>query len=161
KIGSAAGGKWYGGVYGWGFTVTVPQTGQPAHRNNLHLGLTGFGNAFLLTGDDRWLHPWRQMIDKINAQGKMSRGVMTYPHRYGDKGWYNFAPAKYRHGDEEIWYWSMKDADLRRLPQVGWVGYLQGKNPDFPEQALRQDLATIRNRVRGIRADRTTPDTRL
>jgi hypothetical protein len=161
KIGSATGGKWYGGVYGWGFTVVAPQTGQPVHRNNLHLGLTGFGNAFLLTGDDRWLDPWRTMIDKINAQGKMSDGIMTYPHMYGDKGWYNFTPVRYRHGDEEIWYWSMRDADLSRLPQEGWVGFLHGKNPGFPEQALRQDLATIRQRVAGLRADTTTPDTRL
>ena len=73
KIGSAAGGKWYGGVYGWGFTVEVPQTGQLAHRNTHYLGLAGFGNAYLLTGDDRWLDPWRKMIDKINAQGKNDR----------------------------------------------------------------------------------------
>src|SRR5207248_3068921 len=34
RIGGSADGKWYGGVYGWAFTVTVPQTGQPAHRNS-------------------------------------------------------------------------------------------------------------------------------
>src|SRR4029077_9506542 len=45
-------GKWYAGVYGWGFSVVVPQTGELAHRNTTHLGLIGFGNAFLLTGDD-------------------------------------------------------------------------------------------------------------
>ncbi|MBN9120678.1 MAG: hypothetical protein J0I06_16265, partial [Planctomycetes bacterium] len=162
KIGSAAGGKWYGGVYGWGFSVEVPQTKQLAHRNTHHLGLTGFGNAYLLTGDDRWLDPWRRMIDKINAQGKKTeRGVMTYPHMHGDKGWYDFTPAKYAHGAEKIWYWSMKDSDLARLPQSGWVGFLQGKNPNFPEQALRQDLETIRKRVAGLRADASTPDTRL
>jgi hypothetical protein len=161
KIGSAAGGKWYGGVYGWGFTVVVPQTGQPAHRNNHHLGLTGFGNAYLLTGDDRWLEPWRRMIDTINAQGRMTEGVMTYPHMYGDKGWYYFTPEKYRHGALELWYWSMKDADLQRVSGDGWVAYLHGKNPGFPEQALRQDLETIRARAAGIRADTTTPDTRL
>jgi len=161
KIGSAAGGKWYGGVYGWGFTVIVPQTGRPAHRNNLHLGLTGFGNAYLLTGDDRWLDPWRQMIDKINAQGKMTDGVMTYPHMYGDQGWYDFTPAKYRHGAEEIWYWSMKNDDRKRVADNGWVAFLSGKNPTFPEQALRQDLETIRTRTAGMRADTTTPDTRL
>ncbi|MDP7135536.1 MAG: hypothetical protein QF437_33910, partial [Planctomycetota bacterium] len=33
KIGSAAGGKWYGGVYGWGFSVTNPVTGEIAHRS--------------------------------------------------------------------------------------------------------------------------------
>jgi hypothetical protein len=161
KIGSAAGGKWYGGVYGWGFTVEVPQTGKFAHRNNHHLGLTGFGTAYLLTGDDRWLDPWRQMIDKVNAQGKKGDGGMTYPHMYGDKGWYDFTPEKYRHGAEEIWYWSMKDDDLRRLPREGWVAYLHGDNPTFPEQALRQDLETIRKKVAGMRADTTTPDTRL
>jgi hypothetical protein len=161
KIGSAAGGKWYGGVYGWGFTVEVPQTGKLANRNNHHLGLTGFGNAYLLTGDDRWLDPWRQMIDKVNAQGKKGEGGMTYPHMYGNKGWYDFTREKYRHGAEEIWYWSMKDADRQRLPGEGWVAYLHGDNPTFPEQALRQDLETIRKKVAGMRADTTTPDTRL
>src|SRR5437763_14806800 len=63
KIGSAAGGKWYGGVYGWGFTVVVPQNGQLAHRNTHHLGFVGFANAYLLTGDDRFLDPWRQQFD--------------------------------------------------------------------------------------------------
>ena len=38
KIGGAAGGKWYGGVYGWGFTVIDPVTGEPVHRNQHHLG---------------------------------------------------------------------------------------------------------------------------
>src|SRR5262245_5782155 len=161
RIGSAAGGKWYGGVYGWGFSVVVPQTGKLANRNNHHLGLTGFGNAYLLTGDDRWLDPWRRMIDKVNAQGKKSDGAMTYPHMYGDQGWYDFTPQPYRHGAEEIWYWSMKDADLQRLTREGWVAFLQGGNPTFPEQALRQDLETIRNKVAGMRVDTTTPDTRL
>src|SRR5581483_10467636 len=161
KIGSAANGKWYGGTYGWGFSVVVPQTGKLAHRNTHQLGIAGFGNAYLLTGDDRWLDPWRQMIDRINAQGKMVDGKMAYPHMYGDQGWYNFTSEKYRHGAEEIWYWSMKEADLQRLPQTGWIAFLQGKDPTFPEQALRQDLATIRQRVALMHADTTTPDTRL
>ena len=162
KIGSAAGGKWYGGVYGWGFSVEVPQTGKLANRNNHYLGLNGFGNAYLLTGDDRWLDPWRKMIDKINAQeARTTTGIRTYPHMYGDKGWYDFTPEKYKHGAEEIWYWSMKDADRERLPQAGWMAFLQGKNPGFPEQALRQDLETIRKKMAAIRADSTTPDTRL
>jgi hypothetical protein len=161
KVGSAAGGKWYGGVYGWGFSVVVPQTGKLAHRNTHYLGLVGFGNAYLLTGNESWLDPWRKMIDHINAQGKMTDGKMSYPHMYGEKGWYDFTPEKYRHGAEEIWYWSMKEADLKRLPQDGWVAFLRGKKPDFPETALRQDLETIRKKVASMRADTTTPDTRL
>ena len=53
-IGSACGGRWYGGVYGWGFTVVTPQTGELANRNQHHLGLVGFGNATLLTGSNRY-----------------------------------------------------------------------------------------------------------
>ena len=68
------------------------------------IGPNGAGKTTLiaqLTGDDRWLDPWRKMIDKINAQGKLMNGVMMYPHMYGDKGWYDFSPAKYNHGAEE------------------------------------------------------------
>ncbi len=157
KLGSAASGKWYGGVYGWGFSVVVPQTGAIVHRNTHHLGLAGFGNAYLLTGDDKWLDPWRKMIDKINAQGKKE----GYPHMFGDKGWYDFKPDKYKHGAEEIWYWSMKTEDQQRLPQDGWLAFLQGKNPTYPEQTFRNELEVIRKKVAEMRADPTTPDTRL
>jgi hypothetical protein len=162
KIGSAAGGKWYGGTYGWGFSVEVPQTKQLAHRNTHYLGLTGFGVAYLFTGDDRWIDPWRKMIDHINGQAKKGpTGAPTYPHMYGDKGWYDFKDAKYTHGAEEIWYWSMADADRARLPNGGWVAFLEGKNPNYPEQCFRADLDTVRKRAAGMRADKTTPDTRL
>jgi hypothetical protein len=154
-------GKWYGGVYGWGFSVTVPQTGQLAHRNTHDLGLAGFGNAYLLTGDERYLDPWRQMIDLINAQAKTVDGQTQYPHMYGDKGWYNFTPQKYAAGADALWYWSKKEADLKRLPIKGWVAFLNGRKPDYPEEALRADLATIRKKMAGVRADTTTPDTRL
>jgi hypothetical protein len=160
-IGGAAGGKWYGGVYGWGFTVKVPGSHEVAHRNTHHLGLVGFGNAYLLTGDDRWIDPWRKMIDLINAQGKSIGGRMQYPHMYGDDGWYQFTPERYNHGALEIWYWSQQEADRKRLMDDPWLSFLDGKNPEFPEAALRHDLETIRAQVAAIRADETTPDTRL
>jgi hypothetical protein len=160
-IGGAAGGKWYGGVYGWAFSVLDPASGRIAHRNLHHLGLVGFGNAYLLTGAGQYLEPWRHMIDHINGQGKKINGRMSYPHMYGDAGWYQFTPEPYSHGALELWYWSMADADLRRLPPTGWVGYLRGKEPGYPEAALRQDFAALRQKVAGMRADPTTPDTRL
>ncbi len=160
-IGGAAGGKWYGGVYGWGFSVVVPQSGKLAHRNNHFLGLAGFGNAYLLTGDDRYLDPWRQMIDLVNAQAKKVNGTTLYPHMYGDAGWYEFTPKKYLHGAEEIWYWSMRDADRKRLPPGGWQAFLGGDDPAYPETTLRQDLDALRKKVAAMRADPTTPDTRL
>jgi hypothetical protein len=160
-IGGAAGGKWYGGVYGWGFTVTDVRTQKPAHRNTHHLGLIGFGNAYLLTGEDRYLDPWRQMIDKINAQAKEIDGRRMYPHMYGDKGWYHYTPEKYKHGAMELWYWSMAEGDRRRLPEGGWIAFLEGKNPNYPEESLRADFTRVRSKVEAMRKDTTTPDTRL
>ena len=182
KIGGESG-KWYGGVYGWGFTVKVPQDGSVAHRNTSHKGFTGFMNAYMLTGDDRYLDPWRRQIDKINSQSKMIDGRRMYPRMFSDQGWYNFVSEPYDYNAVEIYYLSMKDSDLQRqLPagqpaaaasqagyrdniqlarDDGWFRYLHGKNPEFPEQALRADLSRVRTRVAGMRQDPTTPDTRL
>jgi hypothetical protein len=160
-IGGATEGKWYGGVYGWAFSVLDPASGKIAHRNLHQLGLVGFGNAYLLTGDDQYLQPWRHMIETINGQARMVDGRRCYPHMYGDGGWYQYTPEPYNHGALELWYWSMADADLRRLPQNGWVGYLHGKEPAYPEAILRQDFEAVRHKVAGFRADTTTPDTRL
>ena len=182
KPGGTAGGKWYGGVYGWGFSVKkIPLDGTLAHRNTVHLG---FMNAYFLTGDDRWLEPWRVQMDKINAQAKVVDGKKVYPHMHGDQGWYHFLPEPYNYNALEIYYLSMKPNDLRRLmPDQGvnpaklsqtgyrdnvqfrrennWLRYLLGKNPGHPEAALRADFARLRDRVKAMRADKTTPDTRL
>ena len=92
KIGGECGGKWYGGVYGWGFTVLNPDTRKPAHRNDHFLGLNGFGNAFFLTGDDRFLDAWRKQIDAVNSHSRVENGQTVYPHMFGDKGWYEYRP---------------------------------------------------------------------
>ncbi len=68
---------------------------------------------------------------------------------------------KYSHGALQVYYWSMDRADLERLPKSGWIGFLEGSEPSYPAQALRQDLESIRRNVQGIREDATTPDTRL
>ena len=185
KPGGTAGGKWYGGVYGWGFSVKkIPLDGTLAHRNTVHLGFTGFMNAYFLTGDDRWLEPWRVQMDKINSQAKVVDGKKVYPRMHGDQGWYHFLPEPYNYNALEIYYLSMKPNDLRRLmPDQGanpaklsqtgyrdnvqfrrennWLRYLLGKNPGHPEAALRADFARLRDRVKAMRADKTTPDTRL
>ena len=161
KIGSAAGGKWFGGVYGWGFSVVVPQTGKLAHRNNHYLGLPGFMNAYLLTGNDKYLDGWRKQIDKINANRKMIDGVAHFPSMYGDKGWYEFRPEAYQHGALEIYWLSLKAEDRKRIVRNGWLDFLEGQNKGFAESALRGDLERLRKRVDAMRKDTTTPDTRL
>lgn len=161
KIGGAVGGKWYGGVYGWAFSVKVPQTGALAHRNSHDRGFQGFMNAYLLTGDDRFLEPWRKQADLINAQQKSIDGQVMTPTMHGDQGWYHFVPERYTRNALEIYYLSMRPSDRERVPQHGWLDYLAGRNPAYAEQALRRDLESVRKRVELMRADTSTPDTRL
>ena len=131
-IGSGAGGKWYGGVYGWGFTVRDPATGRLSDRNRATLSLTGFGNAVLLTGEGKYLEAWRTMIDTVNEQGRRIDGKMMYPTMYGDKGWYGFVPAKFSSSALQLWYWSMNPGDRERLGDDAWLSFLEGKNPGYP-----------------------------
>ncbi|MFO0946930.1 MAG: hypothetical protein U1D30_13455 [Planctomycetota bacterium] len=160
-IGGSADGKWYGGVYGWGFTVHDPASGKLADRNTHHLGLSGFGNALMASGEMRFVGVWRRQIEAVNAQGKRIDGVMKYPRMYGDNGWYGYVPEPYAHGAEEVYYWSQEPSDATRLAAGGWREFLGGKNPDYPRSVLRRDLERIRLRVAAMRADVSTPDTRL
>lgn len=161
KIGSDARGKWYGGVYGWGFTVQVPQTGAMADRNRTMDGFDGFMNAFVLTGDNKYLDTWRTMIDTINSKRKMVDGRWMYPRMYGDQGWYGWTAEPYSEGALKMYALSLRADDLARVPRNAWLEYLQGRNANYPETALRRDLDQIRRRVAGMRQDDTTPDTRL
>ena len=160
KIGGETDGKWYGGVYGWGFTMKMPN-GKLVNRNQTFKGLIGFTNAFLLTGDDRYLDAWRQQIDAINAQKKTIDGIEKTPTMYGDNGWYGYEPGLYRHGARDIYNLTLRPEDRRRISSDPWFDYLEDRNPRFPENALRRDLERVRQRIEAMRQDTTTPDTRL
>ncbi|MSR58647.1 MAG: hypothetical protein EXS05_13500 [Planctomycetaceae bacterium] len=160
-IGGETGGKWWGGVYGWGFSVYDPASKQVAHRNRHAAGFQGFMNAYLLTGNDRYLDPWRKQLDTINANKKIVDGKTLYPHMHGADGWYDYRPDKYTDNALELAYLSMQADDAARGPANGWITYLGGKNPGYPEQALRGDLNHVRDRVAAMGNDSTTPDTRL
>ncbi|MCI0358041.1 MAG: hypothetical protein L0211_06135 [Planctomycetaceae bacterium] len=161
QIGSATGGKWYGGTYGWGFSVKVPQTGEIAHRNRTMYGFAGLANAYLLTGDDRYLATWRKQMDAINAQRRRQGDRWMYPRMYGDQGWYDWHPQPYAENALELYALSLRPDDRVRVPASGWLDFLSGTRPDYPESALQRDLARIRQRVAAMREDPTTPDTRL
>jgi hypothetical protein len=161
KIGSAADGKWYGGTYGWGFTVRVPQTGEMAHRPRTESGWAGLRSAFLLTADSRYLDLWRTQIDTINSNRRMNNGRWEYPRMYGDNGWYAFAPQPWSENALELYCLTQREDDAKRVGDNAWLDYLSGKNPGYPERALQGALSEVRRRVRGMRSDETTPDTRL
>ncbi len=160
-IGGETDGKWYGGTYGWGFTVIVPQTGDLAHRNRQHWGFVGMMNAYFLTGDDKYLDAWRKQTIRVNAQKKMIDGKPMWPRMFGDDGWYNWVPQPYSYNQLEIYYLSMKPKDRQFLENDAWLKFLDGNNDSYPEQALRRDLAEVRRRSTAMNSDTTTPDTRL
>jgi hypothetical protein len=160
KIGGDSG-KWYTGVYGWNFGYKHPVTGQFVPRNTTHLALIGFSNAYLLTGDDRFLDVWRKQIATINAQSKPVDSRKLYPHMYGDQGWHDFRPLPYSEGADQLWYWSMREDDLRIAPRTGWQAFLQGIAPDYPEKAFRAELRRLTEKIASMEHDTTSPDTRL
>jgi hypothetical protein len=160
KIGGADG-KWWGNVYGWGFSPINPVTGKRVNRNTIARALLGFNNALWVSGDQKYVDAWRAMTKAINANGRVIDGKMQYPTMYGDQGWYGWKDEPWSVGALEVWYWSMKAEDRQRIEQQEWVRYLHGKAPGYPEAALERDLESIRKKVAGIRADKSTPDKRL
>jgi hypothetical protein len=160
-IGSACDGKWYGGCYGWSFTVdVVPYTGAKSHRAAFSSrAVYGFANAMLLTGERRYLDLWRRMLDIVNANAREIDGQKRYPHMHGDQGWYEYRPEPFAPGALELYYWTLDRSALDLLPErPGWIAYLDGDDPDYPVAALQRDLETVRRKVDAIRQDHHSPD---
>lgn len=160
KIGGPKG-QWWGGTYGWGFSPVAPHTGKREDRNRVPRAVVGFLNAYLLTGDDKYLDVWRRQNDAINAQKRIVNGKVMTPRMHGPKGWYGYAAGEYRLNGLEIWYMSQKASDRARAAEHPWVSYLEGKDAGYPVKALRADLERVRARAQARRDDKTTADTRL
>ena len=188
SIGGETEGNWFGGTYGWDFSPWSPEHKVVAHRNLFNKGMwPGFGNALMLTGEQAYVDVLRRQLDNIYAQKKMVNGQLMVPHSYGVKGpktgpphfktvngelfweepntgepgWYNWTNSLFVPELIDLYMWSMNRKDLERIPKTGWIAFLEGKAPDYPERALRRELSFIRDQVQGMRNDPTTPDTRL
>ena len=160
KIGGPEG-KWWNNAYGWGFSPVNPVNGRRENRNRIPRAIIGFSNALLVTGDQKYPDAWRDMMDAVNANGRMIDGRMQYPTMYGAEGWYGWQSRPWNVGALELWYMSMRPADRPRIGENEWVGYLEGKNPGFPEKALEGDLATVARRREVVRRDAVPPERRL
>lgn len=153
--------NWWGGVYGWGFSPVVPQTGLREDRNRVPRSITSFYNGLLLTGDMEYIRLWQRQNARLNALGRSVDGKFSTPTMHGRDGWYGWKPGPYRTNGFEIWYATQDPADLAAAGSHPWVDYLHGKNPDYPEQALLADLENVARRDALRKADKTTPETRL
>lgn len=190
ELGGEHNGQWWKGTYGWNFTIFDGELGKIAHRNYFVQGSwPGFGNALLLSGDQSFVGVLRRQMDNIYAQKKVENGKILLPQMYGDPrgykhngppSWYHYTNNLFTDRLTEIYLWSMDRKDLERVPiaskfdgvETGdgyseadrgpaWLGFLEGKIPDFPEKALQADMARLRKKVNMIETDRTTADSRL
>jgi hypothetical protein len=164
-------GQWWKGTYGWNFTIFDGELQQIAHRNYFTAGSwPGFSNAFLLTGDTSYIDVLRRQLDNLYAQQKVVDGKVMIPQMYGDpRGykydgkpeWYHWTPNLHTDRLTEIYLWSMDRKDLERVPKEGWIDFLEGNDPNYPVQALREEFELIQRRMKEMREDPTSPDTRL
>jgi hypothetical protein len=165
-------GQWWKGTYGWNFTIFDGELQQIAHRNYLGgASWPGFSIALLLTGDQSYIDVLRTQMDLLYQHKKVENGKTLLPQMYGDPRGYKHKgkPEFYHYTNNlfidrltEIYLWSMNRKDLERIPtNTGWIGFLEGNNPGYPEQALRDDFEYIRKRMELMRTDPTSPDTRL
>jgi hypothetical protein len=172
KPGGEYGGKWYKGTYGWNFTIFDGEIEQMAHRNTFDAGAwPGFGNAYLLSGGKAgFVDTLRKQMANLYANRKVVNGRTMLPNGFGDprgykfsekEEWYNWTPNLFVNRLTEIYLWSMDEKDRGVIPTEGWLAYLEGKDPGFPERGLRKDLEFVRENVREIDADDTSADTRL
>ncbi len=171
KLGGAHNGQWWKGTYGWNFTIFDGELEKIAHRNYFTAGSwPGFSNALLVTGDQGFIDVLRKQMDNIYAQKKVVNGRPMLPIMYGDpRGykydgqpeWYQYTPDMMTDRLAEIYFWSMDRKDLERVPLTGFLGYLEGKDPDYPLKALQRDFAELRKNMSEVDRDETTPDTRL
>ena len=152
---------WWTGVYGWGFSPVVPQTGQRENRNRVPRSITAFLNGTLLTGDSAYIDVWRRQRARIDAAGRMVDGVFSTPTMYGADGWYGWKPGPHRTNGFEIWYVTQSPADRAAAGDHPWIAFLEGRNPAYAVTALTADLARVAARVAARKADTTTPETRL
>ena len=170
--GGEYGGQWWKGTYGWNFTIFDGEIEQIGHRNTVTSGAwPGFANAYLLTGDAKYIDVLRKQLDVLYEHKKVVDGKTLLPQMYGDPKGYKYSgePEFYHYTGNlfsdratEIYLWSMDRNDLARVPHdKGWIGFLEGADPDYPVRALKQDFEYVRRRVEAMRNDPTSPDTRL
>ena len=171
EIGEHMNGKWWGGYYGWKWPHGL--------FNQLESTVIGGSNAYLVTGDSRFLELPRSVIDLVSKQAREQDGQIVVPHRHGDDGWYDFKPVKAKYL-VHLYFVSRADEDLERLQKLfnpddwkhldyakgkgdsehplPWLAYVRGENDDYPLQILQAGYGETLARLQRIRDDHTTPD---
>jgi hypothetical protein len=172
-VGERMNGKWWGGYYGWQWPHGFMSILQP-------LTIAAM-NAVLLTGDMGYLDIPRGQLDRMLDLGREEDGRLLVPHRHTDAGWTAYRPLSPEY-PLQLWFLSQDRRDaarLERFPErnTDWdvvrpgrgkgddihiapfYRYLQGHNPDYPQQILQEQWAEVLRRTDRMRADDTDPET--
>lgn len=180
-IGEGWNGEWWGGLMGWDWVF--------GGWGVLGRGVrAGFTNGYFLSQDARYLDILRRQADIFVKHRTMENGVYRFPNRYNAaQGWHDFSSDPLFGGLMfDIWYMSQNSIDRSRFmenaqmpdpdipvwrymyqrgryeggDEAGWLNFLQGNDPGYPERVLIDGLKRLHLQSEGIRADTSTPDTR-
>ena len=173
KIGENMEGKWWGGYYGWRWPHGL--------FNQVEATLIGASNAYLVSGDPKYLELPRSVFKLVRSKARLENGEVVVPHRHGDDGWYDYRPISPTHL-VYLWYLSQQEQDYKLMEELTqlsswdtlnyskakgdwehagpWLGFIQGRNPDYPVQILRATHAETLRRLEAIRNDTTQPQER-
>lgn len=168
-------GKWYGGLMGWNWK---PFGGWAIFGAAV---IIGFDNAYLLTGDIKYIDLVRQQVDMLLQNRKEGKdGRLMIPSKYGEEGWYDYSISElYQFHFANLYNATLEEQDLKRFydltqnraikpywiqyefgSEFDWFEFLQGRNPEFPVKTLQNAFERLRSGVEGIRKDKSTADTR-
>ena len=150
-IGGEWNGKWYGGTFGWNFW---PESNV---RNYFIRGpRVGFGNAFILTNNKKFIKPLQQQMQNLYAVKKIQGSNIMLPNKYGDNGWYGYIPERNFDVLRDIYLWTMDTLNLEHLGKDPWISYLLGKNPNYPEQAIKKEQEFVLRCIKKMNEDSIT-----
>ena len=156
KIGGACGGKWYGGVYGWGFTVIDPASrdgpsiATPTISRSTASATPTSSPATTATSMSGASRSTRSM-----PSAKVEDGRTLYPHMYGDQGGTTTGREPYGTASSSSITGRCSETTGAAVPNSGWLAFLEGHNPGYPEAAFAATSPTIRPQGRG---DAPRPD---
>jgi hypothetical protein len=163
KIGEYMDGRWWGGYYGWKW----PRGGMDVVR----AASTGAKVAMLLSGDAKWLDLPRSQMEVLRRNTRLENGVPAVAMRHDQRGWHHYLPEP-AGPYIELWYMSQDKADWQHVerlatahrgkpetPELGWVAFLHGKDPQYPERAFQRDLDQVSRKLRRILNEHGDPET--
>jgi len=173
KIGENMDGKWWGGYYGWRWPHGL--------FNQIEATLIGGTNAYLVSGDAKYLELPRSVLQVVQREARVENGRAVVPHRHADRGWYDYRPIHPAHL-VYLWHVSQDPQDHRRIEELTrgssrdtlayrkgkgdwehagpWLAFVEGRNSDYPLQILKATYAETLRRLEVIRRDRTVPGER-